>query len=36
MPFISALGNKDLRPRNWKYIFKALNPNYNPGKVFAF
>jgi len=36
MPLISALGNKDLRQRHWKQIFEALNPNYNPGKVFTF
>lgn len=36
MPLISALGNKDLRPRHWKQIFESLNPNYNPGKVFTF
>lgn len=36
MPLISALGNKDLRPRHLKQIFEALNPNWNPGKVFTF
>lgn len=36
MPIISALGNRDLKPRHLKIIFEALNPNYNPGKVFTF
>jgi dynein heavy chain len=36
MPLISALGNKDLRPRHWKQIFEALNPTYQPGKQFTF
>ena len=35
MPFISSLGNEDLKETHWKQIFEKLNYN-NPSKLFSF
>ena len=35
MPVVSALGNKDLKPKHWKKIFDMINANYNVGNPFT-
>jgi len=35
MPIISALGNKDLKPRHWKKIIELLKLQWAPGKVWT-
>ena len=36
MPTIVNLGNKSLKTKHWKKIFEALNPNYQPSKLYFF